>query len=448
MHRLHYGRSSDATFLPSLPKKRKEKALPFARDAAFDTAFAAASTTPRRHHRESLMPFVPALIGRGRMSPFETPAKGSFGALRAPLDSRASKPQGSAYDDMDAGSPMTHEALQTLGAVATEDLIGAAAARRMSEVIDAVGPDLAEVELLLAESSQTGASPGTSAAAHLLGAGGKRIRPVALLLASSMYTRSSRATHELAAVAELVHGATLLHDDVIDDASERRGQAAARTVWGNAVSVLGGDLMLTHALSRCHAVGHQAIFAHLLQTLRTLVDGEIVQLRGRTALDLRAETYFHIANAKTASLFDWATTSGARIAGAPEEHALALGRFGVHLGLAFQLVDDVIDYAGTSEFTGKALFADLREGKVTLPLVYALERDPSVAAHVEAIRAGDELAALRLGPAIVATDGCDRVRTLAESHTKSALAELAALPQSPSRDLLAAVASDLVARLH
>jgi octaprenyl-diphosphate synthase len=343
---------------------------------------------------------------------------------------------------------MTSAALEVLGSVATEARIGPAAAKRMAEVVRAVGPDLAEVEALLAESARTGAVPGTQAAAHLLGAGGKRIRPVALLLASSIYARPNRAAHELAAVAELVHAATLLHDDVIDDAPERRGQPAARTVWGNAVSVLGGDLMLTHALSRCHAVGNARVFEHLLQTLRTLVDGEIVQLRGRTAIDLRAETYFHIAHAKTASLFDWATTAGARIAGAPEADALALGRFGVNLGLAFQLVDDVLDYDGLRESTGKALFTDLREGKVTLPLVYAIERDPSLARVVQAIRDGDEIAAGRLGPAIVATDACDRVRSLAHEHTRKALAELATLPSGEPRDLLAAVATDLVSRLR
>jgi octaprenyl-diphosphate synthase len=335
-----------------------------------------------------------------------------------------------------------------LGSVATEARIGAAAARRMAEVVRAVGPDLAEVEGILSELAATGASPGTAAASHLLGAGGKRIRPVALLLAASIYGRPTRAAHELAAVAELVHAATLLHDDVIDDAPERRGQAAARTVWGNAVSVLGGDLMLTHALARCHAVGHGAVFEHLLRTLRTLVDGEIVQLRGRTSLDLRAETYFQIANAKTASLFDWATTSGARIAGAPDEHALALGRFGVNLGLAFQLVDDVLDYAGSRESTGKALFTDLREGKVTLPLVYAIERAPELARDVQSIRDGDEMAAKRLGPAIATTDACERVRALAHESTRAALDELEALPSGEPRELLAAVAKDLVSRLR
>ena len=343
---------------------------------------------------------------------------------------------------------MTQAALTMLGSVATEARIGAAAARRMAEVAHAVGPELVAVEELLSESARDGAVPGSDAAAHLLGAGGKRIRPVALLLAASIFAKPTRRTHELAAVAELVHGATLLHDDVIDDAPERRGQAAARTVWGNAVSVLGGDLMLTHALARCHEAGNLLVFEHLLRTLRTLVDGEIVQLRGRTALDLRAETYFHIANAKTASLFDWATTSGARSAGAPEQHALALGRFGVNLGLAFQLVDDVLDYAGASEVTGKGLFADLREGKVTLPLVYALELEPRLEVLVNAIRGGDEGAARELGPGILATNACDRVRALAHRHTANAMRELDGLPTSEARDLLGAVATDLVARLH
>lgn len=392
------------------------------------------------------------LVCRERMSPFELPAIGSQNERGSGVESASDRrPTASPALPEPAlrepALPVTAAPLHALGSVGTTARIGAAAAQRLVEVMNAVGPDLALVERILEETCATGAAPGTDAAAHLMGAGGKRIRPVALLLAASIYEKPRHETHELAAVAELVHGATLLHDDVIDDAPERRGQSAARTVWGNAVSVLGGDLMLTHALARCHEVGHSAVFSHLLRTLRTLVEGEIVQLRSRTVLDLSEETYFHIANAKTASLFDWATTSGARIAGAPEADALALGRFGVNLGLAFQLVDDVLDYAGTSEVTGKALYTDLREGKVTLPLVYALERDASIADHVKAIRAGDELSALRLGPAIRQTDACERVKALAEACTSRALTELAPLPRSPSRDLLAAVARDLVARV-
>ena len=182
------------------------------------------------------------------MSSTEARAEGTRGTPRAPLDSAPAALQETLNGSPRADAPMTQVALEALGSVATEARIGSAAARRMAEVVRAVGPELVEVEKLLAESSRTGASPGTEAAAHLLGAGGKRIRPVALLLSASIYAKPTRRTHELAAVAELVHGATLLHDDVVDDAPERRGQAAARTVWGNAVSVLGGDLMLTHAL--------------------------------------------------------------------------------------------------------------------------------------------------------------------------------------------------------
>ncbi len=381
------------------------------------------------------------------MSSLEMPAAASHDAPDPTTDGLATRTQASALNRNGGGAAKTSAALGVLGGLATEARIGRAAATRLAEVVGAVGPDLLEVEKILAEASRTGPAPGTSAAAHLLGAGGKRIRPVALLLASSIYGRPSGAAHELGAVSELVHGATLLHDDVIDDAPERRGEAAARTVWGNAVSVLGGDLLLTHALARCHAVAPGPVFEHLLRTLRTLVEGEIVQLRGRTAIDLEAATYFEIANAKTASLFEWATTSGARVAGAPESHALALGRFGVHLGLAFQLVDDVLDYAGSEETTGKSLFADLREGKVTLPLVYALERNPSLRGEVAAVAAGDAEAARTLGPAIARTDACTRVRGLAQDHTRRALAELDVLPACEPRALLAAVATDLVGRL-
>src|SRR5262249_53591947 len=161
---------------------------------------------------------------------------------------------------------------------------------------------------------------------------------------------------ELAVVAELIHLATLLHDDVIDDGQERRGLPTSRRLWGNAVSVLAGDLLLTHALERTSGVGDREVLADLFRTLRTLVDGEVVQLRGRTRVDVTEATYFRIVRDKTASLFAWAARAGARVAGAPPRVVEALGDFGVHLGVAFQLVDDALDYAGDSAATGKTLY--------------------------------------------------------------------------------------------
>jgi octaprenyl-diphosphate synthase len=266
-------------------------------------------------------------------------------------------------------------------------------------------------------------------------------------LAAACFGEVTAATRELAVVAELVHLATLLHDDVVDDGQERRGLSTARRVWGNAVSVLAGDLLLTHSLERTSAVGKPEVLADLFATLRRLVDGEVIQLRGRTRLDVSEATYFRIVRDKTASLFGWAARAGAHTANATPAQVDALGRFGSHLGVAFQLVDDVLDYAGDPAATGKALFVDLEEGKLTLPLLRAIEARPALVADVEAARAGDGAAAARIAAVVAETKVCDAVRELARVETQSALDALSVAPPGQPRELLSSVAADLVARL-
>jgi octaprenyl-diphosphate synthase len=306
--------------------------------------------------------------------------------------------------------------------------------------------DMAWVDAELRRMAETGLAPATSSALHLLQAGGKRVRPLSLLLSAACFGGITEAARELGVVAELVHLATLLHDDVVDDAPDRRGKPAARLLWGNAVSVLAGDLLLTHALERTSAVAPRPILTDLFATLRRLVDGEVIQLRGRTQLDPRPATYFAIVEDKTASLFGWATRSGAAIAGAPEPLVKALGEFGGHVGVAFQLVDDLLDYAGDPAVTGKGLHTDLREGKLTLPLILAIEKDPTLSKDLYAAREQDPAAATRLVAAVHALRTSDEVRARANSETDKALAALALLPESPARDLLAAIALELSAR--
>ena len=159
-----------------------------------------------------------------------------------------------------------------------------------------LGDDLGLVDRELARMTREGASPGTDSATHLLEAGGKRVRPLTVMLSAACFGPVSDAARGLAVVAELVHLATLLHDDVVDDGQERRGRTAPRRIWGNAVSVLAGDLLLTHALERTATAAPPAVLADLFATLRRLVDGEVVQLRGRAQLDLREEVYFRVVN--------------------------------------------------------------------------------------------------------------------------------------------------------
>lgn len=348
----------------------------------------------------------------------------------------------------------TRAAAALLKDAATADRVGEGVQARMAEVHALLGDDLAAVGAELARLTQQGVSPATDAAAHLLEAGGKRVRPLTVLLGAACFGPPPPAARELAVVAELVHLATLLHDDVIDDGQERRGLTTSRRIWGNAVSVLAGDLLLTHALERTASAAPQAVLMDLFATLRRLVDGEVVQLRGRTRLEPSEEVYFRIVTDKTASLFSWAARAGAVVAGASPEAVAALGDFGVHVGVAFQLVDDVLDYSGDPRATGKSLLGDLLEGKLTLPLIRAMAVRPSLAADVESVRGdaaneSDRNAAVRRVAQEVQSSGvCEGVRALAEGETRRALAALSVVPACAGRELLGAIAGELAARIR
>jgi octaprenyl-diphosphate synthase len=337
-------------------------------------------------------------------------------------------------------------AAEKLAEVAVAERVGERAASRLVELRALFGADLAFVERELAKDSKDGVAPATDAAAHLLRAGGKRVRPLCVLLSAACFHGKDEASRDLAVVAELVHLATLLHDDVVDDADTRRGAIVARKVWGNAVSVLAGDLLLTHALERTAAAAPGEAMTELIATLRRLVDGEVIQLRGRTRIDPSESVYFAIVEGKTASLFSWAARAGARSGGATTAQIDALGDFGRHVGVAFQLVDDALDYCGDPAHTGKKLLGDLREGKVTLPLIVAIAARPELSRALDAARSGDDGAAGELFAAVSACHGADVARARATKHTKTALAALATLPPSRARDLLAALATELTSR--
>jgi len=329
---------------------------------------------------------------------------------------------------------------------ATADRVGARTAERMAQVQALLGDDLAVVDVELARATREGVTPATDSATHLLEAGGKRVRPLTALLAAACFGPVPASARDIAVSAELVHLATLLHDDVIDDGQERRGTTTPRRIWGNAVSVLAGDLLLTHALERTAASAPPTVLSDLFATLRRLVEGEVVQLRGRTRLDLREEVYFRIVHDKTASLFAWAARAGATTAGAPHEAVSALGEFGARVGVAFQLVDDVLDYDGDPRQTGKALLGDLSEGKLTLPLIRAVVAQPALADDVDAVRAGDLDRAGLIAEAVRSSGVCDGVWARAREETSRALAVLEAVPRCVARDLLASIALQLASR--
>jgi octaprenyl-diphosphate synthase len=319
------------------------------------------------------------------------------------------------------------------------------AERRIADVQAFLQGDLRMVESILSQAVSEGPEPGPAAARHLVERGGKRVRPMALLLAGRCFGGEGPVFQEMAAVVELVHSATLLHDDVIDEGMERRGVVTSRRRFGNGVSVLAGDLLLVGALDRTRRA-NPALLGDLIGTLRRLVDGEIIQLRGRTELDASEATYFRVLEDKTASLFSFATRAGALLAGAPEAAQAALSQYGELLGIAFQLVDDVIDYSG--EATGKQLFTDLAEGKLTLPLVLTMGKRPELKSLVARIHAGEAAPCAEVARAVVESGACEVVRERAHATTAQAIRVLDVLPNSPARALLSVVAAELTSRLR
>ena len=308
---------------------------------------------------------------------------------------------------------------------------------RLTELGRFVRADLRDFEHELAHVPR-GARVVHAAAHHLLDLRGKHLRPLCVALASRFGDGFTPAARGLAVAVELVHTATLLHDDVVDAAERRRGEPAARVVYGNAASIFAGDWLLVAALRRIAAAGVDGLLDRMLEVIDEMIAAESLQLerRGRVAAD-RSE-YFQIVEGKTAALFRWAMLAGARCAGMGTAAQTALDRYGLHLGVAFQAVDDELDF-GLS--TGKDPLADLREGKMTFPLVVALERAPGLRARIESVLETEEpgelaaiAAAVRETGALVAT------RRLAEDHAHRALEALAPLPVGAARDALETVA--------
>jgi octaprenyl-diphosphate synthase len=278
------------------------------------------------------------------------------------------------------------------------------------------------------------------AAHHLLDLRGKHLRPLCVALTSRFGEGFTEAARSLAVAVELVHSATLLHDDVVDMAERRRGQPTASMVYGNAASIFAGDWLLITALRRIRASGVAGVLDQMLTVIDEMIVAESVQLERRGKISGAREDYFAIIEGKTAALFRWAMLAGARVAGLAPPAEAALEKFGFHLGVAFQAVDDELDFR---EGTGKDALADLREGKITFPLVVALEREPALRARMEALLASenvtaDELAAI--AHTVRATGALAATRSLAEEHVQHALAALEVLPAGPAREALVTVA--------
>ncbi len=282
-----------------------------------------------------------------------------------------------------------------------------------------------------------------SAAQYLLERPGKRVRPLCVLLAAQMGGRPfDEDIRRVAIAAELVHAATLLHDDVIDQGSERRGQPTARIIFGNAASVLGGDHLLLEALKRVQGLPTE-IMTSLLDVISGMVSAEALQLEMRNRCEPNRERYLTVVHGKTAALFRWALESGARLGGLNATDAATLGDAGLKLGMTFQLVDDLLDLTGDPAQTGKDVSLDLMEGKLTWPIILAAERSEDVRHHLSKIGVDGYTPSAEdikiLVTLIRQTGAVEDTRTEANNHAIKAKIALSKLPESRSRQALETV---------
>lgn len=312
-------------------------------------------------------------------------------------------------------------------------------ASHLAELGAWLGDDLVEIVQTLAAIEAAPKDVAGSAARHLLDRPGKRIRALSVLLAAKLGGKKTPPSiRDLAIAAELVHAATLLHDDVIDEGTERRGAPAARMIYGNSASILGGDHLLIEALRRVEGAAVAGLLPSMLDVIGEMIAAEAIQLglRGASPPDdaagraERRTTYLRVVRGKTAALFRWSFRAGAAASGQPEEIVAALGEAGEALGIAFQLVDDALDIEGDADAAGKDVLADLREGKLTWPLLAALERDQELAAM---LADPERLELAAIAQRVRLAGGAEAARREAEKYGEMALSRLGVLGDSPSR---------------
>ena len=313
--------------------------------------------------------------------------------------------------------------------------------------------DLTSTEALLIERAKSPVDVIPDLSGYIVSAGGKRLRPMITLAAAHACGGTNPGTHALATAVEFIHTATLLHDDVVDDSDLRRGKKAAKNVWGNNASILVGDFLFARAFTLMVETGSLEILRILSDASSVIAEGEVHQLAAASRTDLPTEEYLAIIEAKTAALFEAAAEAGALSSGPQgEPYAAALASYGKNLGLAFQIIDDALDYGGTTSVIGKAVGDDFREGKSTLPVIIARRRGSGEdqkfwdrALDPEQQTESDLAHAIYL---IRSTGAAEATLVEAKAYADLAKAALRALPDSEWTKALSDLADFCVSRAH
>lgn len=285
---------------------------------------------------------------------------------------------------------------------------------------------------------------------YIINSGGKRLRPALVLLSAGVFGKIESRHHTLSAVVEFIHTATLLHDDVVDESAMRRGRATANTLFGNAASVLVGDFVYSRAFQMMVSVQNMRVMDILAEATNIIAEGEVLQLLNINDPDISDEDYLRVIHYKTAKLFEAATRLGAVICQASEKDEQAMAEYGMRLGTAFQLIDDVLDLSGESEDIGKNLGDDIAEGKPTLPLLYAMRNGNEAQRNLirKAIEQGglEDLAAVI--QAVKDTGALDYVRGVAKQEATHACKAIAHLQKTVQHQALIDLAEFAVARTY
>src|ERR1700692_2152652 len=315
------------------------------------------------------------------------------------------------------------------------------------EIFDLVRAELNQVEREIGLESVASADAVTYIGQYLQSGGGKRLRPILVLLSGKLVGDSSPTLIRMAAVVEMIHTATLVHDDVIDMAKTRRGRPSINVVWGNHTSVLAGDWLYMQGFHVAVRARNFAILDVLITLTQMMVEGELLQLERIGKIAVTEADYMELIDRKTASLFSACAKLGAIVGGAGDADEAKLGEYAWNLGIAFQLIDDILDFTSREKILGKPVGNDLREGKVTLPLIYALETaDAEERKLVETVLADgnyDQVPCAKILHILNRHGSIERAQERALSFTRKAREIIAGFPESPYQKALTAV-TDLV----
>ncbi|HEX9174376.1 MAG TPA: octaprenyl diphosphate synthase [Telluria sp.] len=321
---------------------------------------------------------------------------------------------------------------------------------QQNNIAHSIATDMEAVNAVIRQRLHSEVSLVNQIAEYIIGAGGKRIRPVLVLLLANAYGYRGAGHHELAAVVEFIHTATLLHDDVVDESSMRRGRQTANALFGNAASVLVGDFLYSRSFQMMVGLDNMRVMHILSEATNVIAEGEVLQLLNMHDPDVTQESYLNVIRSKTAKLFEAAAQVGALIAGATDPQIEAAGEYGRSLGTAFQLIDDVLDYAGDAAEIGKNVGDDLREGKPTLPLIWLMENGTLEQRELvrNCIEQGDEQNFDAVLAAITSSGALDYTRREAETAAARAADAIADLPDSEYKQSLLQLCTFAVDRNH